>query len=116
MTKPKPASIESIRSTYPSHLRLVRKPPESLERPEAELWAAILGDHKIEEAGKLRILETGLIHLQDWRKARAIVADEGEMISGRFGLRPHPMIEISLMFHRRYLQCMMALGLNLFSK
>lgn len=88
--------------------------PEHLDRPEADLWAAIVEDYRFEDAASIALLAAAMEARQRARRCREAIDRDGETINDRFGqLKPHPLLAAERDARAAFLAAMRLLNLDI---
>src|SRR5262249_22304832 len=106
MTKNPALSIVNPTSTIAS-------PPSNLGPAGLRLWQSVLTDYDIADAGGLALLEQICFAYERAERLRAEIDRDGEIISGRNGMREHPGLRGELANRSFVARSLQRLGVNL---
>ena len=88
--------------------------PKHLREVEAEMWRAIVGEHRFDDTASLALLRTALESHQRARMCREAVDKDGLTARDRFGnIRPHPLLAAERDARAAFLQAMRSLNLDI---
>lgn len=88
--------------------------PKHLEKPEAELWTALVEENDFPDVGSLAVLRTALEAHSRARRCREAIDKEGEAVKDRFDqLKPHPLLAAERDARAAFLSAMRMLSLDL---
>lgn len=83
-------------------------PPTYLEGPESDLFAAMVTEYGIDDAGGLALLTAACENHARARRCREIIDVDGELVGGK----PHPLCAIERDSRKGFVATIKALGLD----
>jgi hypothetical protein len=94
-------------------VRTVPAPPPELGEYGRSLWTAVLQQYDIVDAGGLETLRQACCASDRAESCRKIIAEDGEMLRTKTGVRSHPLLRDELQNRSLTLKAIQRLGLDL---
>jgi hypothetical protein len=101
-----------------NHLKVVRppanapRPPRTLGAPGASLWARIVEEYQVNDAGGIELLCLACETLDRVQALRELIDSEGEVVRTKNGLRDHPALRHELAGRAFISKCLSRMGVN----
>ena len=87
-------------------------PPRKLGQHGLKLWHAITADYHIEDVGGIELLAQACAAADRAEALAAIIAEDGETIKGKNGLRAHPCLKDELAARSFVVRTLARLGIT----
>lgn len=86
--------------------------PSGLTAGSTRIFAALVEEYAIQDAGGREILRSGLMALDQAEKAEARIVKDGQVQVDRWGqVKPHPLLPVARDFRAQWLASLRALNL-----